>query len=372
MNGKKGVEEMSRGSNYAGANSRLLTSHSGHQSTEQGSRREALLGLFVGLTILVFMLTASQLPAFSTDELITVLPGQDLQASIDEAPEGSTIVLQAGQSYKGPLRIQKSITIRTDAPHEALGDIIEITVLGDDYGFDTADAVRSGAATIEGPIYVHEGLVILVGLEIHAPDHTGVTVESANLSMDRCFLYGCVTGIHFMHASRGTVSDSAILFNKTSGVLVEADAYVEMDNTSISTNGADGIRLLGEAVIHGSFIGKNGSVRRDSAKEFPFTETGDGIEVWLGARLELRESWIVRNGGSGIHFYDLDDEDEQTPHVAGAENVIPDLYEADANLQGAVRPYPGGLSREQANLCWPATFLGNVPKVSGASGIRQL
>jgi hypothetical protein len=188
MNGKKGVEEMSRGSNYAGANSRLLTSYSEHQSTGRGSRREALLGLFVGFTILVFMLTACQLPAFSTDEMITVLPGQDLQTTIDEAPEGSTIILQAGESYKGALCIHKSITIRTDAPHEALGDIIEIALLDAACGFDTAIVVEAGTARIDGPIYVYEGVVDLIGLSIRAADSIGVTVNGGSLSMKRCLI----------------------------------------------------------------------------------------------------------------------------------------------------------------------------------------
>jgi hypothetical protein len=303
------------------------------------------------------MLTACQLPAFSTDEMITVLPGQDLQTTIDEAPEGSTIVLQAGESYKGALYIHKSMTIRTDAPHEALGDIIEITLHGDDYGFDTAIAVEAGTAGIDGPIYVYEGVVDLIDLSIRAADSTGVTVKDGSLSMKRCLINFCVHGVHLMHSSKAAISDSAIQLNKTSGILVEADAYVEIDNTCIGWNGIDGIRLLGEAVIHGSFISKNGFVRPISAGQVELAEEGDGIEVWHGARLELRESWVVRNGGSGIHFYDLDYEDEQTPHVAGTGNVIPDLYEADANLQGAVRPNLYELSEEQEVLCWPATFL---------------
>jgi hypothetical protein len=302
------------------------------------------------------MLTASQLPAFSTDEMITVLPGQDLQTTIDEAPEGSTIILQAGESYKG-VCIRKNITIRTDAPHEALGDIIQIALLDDAHGLDTEEVVEAGTATIDGPIYVYEGVVDLIGLSICAVYSTGVTVENGSLSMKRCLIIFCVNGVHLRHSSKATISDSAILFSDNLGILVEADAYVEIDNTCISTNGADGIRLLGEAAIRGSFISENGSVWRGSAKGFAVTETGDGIEVLRGARLELRESWIVRNGGSGIHFYALGDKVEQTPHVAGAGNVIPDLYEADANLQGAVRPYPEeGLTEEQEALLLPATF----------------
>ncbi len=347
---------MSRGSNYAGANSRLLTSHPCHQSTERGSRRETLLGLFVGLTMLVFMLTASQLPAFSTNELITVLPGQDLQIAIDEAPEGSTIILQAGESYKGALCIHKSITIRTDAPHEALGDIIEIALLDAACGFDTAIVVEAGTARIDGPIYVYEGVVDLIGLSIRAADSIGVTVNGGSLSMKRCLISYCVNGVHLMHSSKATISDCAILSADIVGILVEADAYVKIDNTYIGSNGADGIRLLGEATIRGTFISENGFVRI-SGGQVELAEKGDGIEVLRGARLELRESWIVRNGGSGIHFYALGYEDEQTPHVAGAGNVIPDLYEADANLQGAVRPYLGEVSEEQEDLCWPATFL---------------
>ena len=303
------------------------------------------------------MLTACQLPAFSTDEMITVLPGQDLRTTIDEAPEGSTIILQAGESYKGVLFIRKNITIRTDAPHEALGDIIEIALLDDARGLDTAIVVEAGTARIDGPVYVYEGVVDLIGLSIRAADSTGVTVKDASLSMKHCLISHCVNGVHLMHSSKATISDSAILSADIVGILVEANAYVEIDNTFINSNGADGIRLLGEATIRGTFISENGFVWPIPEGQVKLAEKGDGIEVLRGARLELRESWIVRNGGSGIHFYALGYEDEQTPHVAGAGNVIPDLYEADANLQGAVRPYPGEISEEQEDLCWPATFL---------------
>ena len=354
-----GKETMSIHSNHPGANNRFFAIHSEYKSKEHNGKWKLPLNCLIGFTLVLLMLMLCQPSALSNGGIIRVAPGEDLQAKIDEAPDGATILLQAGEYYGGPLclHIHKSITIRSDAQFEDLDNIVGIGIDDARGWLNIGLAIEADTVRFNGIVYVDGGAVNLLGVEIYAGEiSVGVTVKRGRLFMKHCLINSGASGVHLMNSSRATIQDSAIILNKSLGILVDADAHVEITNTYIGRNGSDGIRLVGEATISGSLIAQNG-VSLDSEKKVVVTESGDGIEVLRGARLELRRSWIIGNGGSGINFYALGYEDEWTPHVTGGENVIPDLYEADANLQGAVLPSLDDLSEEQARLCWPATFL---------------
>ena len=90
-------------------------------------RAASYLTVLFAILVLGLALACAQRPrrvlGSGTQAIITVRAGQDLQAAIDEAHYGDTIVVEAGASYTGPLRLRDKgagtgsdadyITIRT-------------------------------------------------------------------------------------------------------------------------------------------------------------------------------------------------------------------------------------------------------------------
>src|SRR4051812_20366133 len=92
-----------------------------------GLRTISILAVIFTIQVLALALAGSQRPVRvigpGTQATITVRSGENLQAAIDEAHYGDTVVLEAGATFVGPLRLRNKgassggdsdfITIRT-------------------------------------------------------------------------------------------------------------------------------------------------------------------------------------------------------------------------------------------------------------------
>ncbi len=328
-------------------------------------RKNALAVLVCAMLVFV----ACQSLASDAESVIYVLPDEDLQKAIDEAPEGATLVLQSGESYEGPIRIYRDLTLRVDNEPDALGDIIQISLAGSTPNyilFGVAEIIQTGSAHINGAVYVHGGTVNLENLDIVAPrDVIGVMVEAGSLRMSRCVVTYSQIGIQVLKGVQAEIADSAVSLCKGAGILVHEGANLTVSNSFIARNKGNGIEILGNATVSRTFIEGNGYFHESERESTEGKGLGNGIAIWHGGELRLDDSWVVRNAGSGLSFRALEYLDARTPNVYGGGNVIPDRDEADGNSAGTFEPHPLELSKDQELQCCSTTLLARIfPRIT--------
>jgi len=198
----------------------------------------------------------------------------DLQAELDAAPDGSTVVVEPG-TYDGPLNINNSVTLRG---HEA-------TVVGDENGSTVrinADDVAIEGLTVEG-----------IGNESRDPD--AVTGEEWDANIELGYGHGDA-GIAAVDAEGVYLTDVTIPYTEANGILLRdsPDAVV----TNATVQGADNWRdgFMGVMSMRSPAVVENST----------FTDGRDGIYLHRSGETIIRNN-DYREGRYGIHLMHTSD-----------------------------------------------------------------
>ena len=201
-------------------------------------------------------------------------PDDDLQAALDSAPDGSTVVLAPG-TYDGPVDINNSVTLRG---HEA-------TVVGDGEGSTVrvnADDVAIDGLTVEG-----------IGNESRDPD--AVTDDEWDANIELGYGHGDA-GIAAVDAPGVYVTDVTIPHTEANGVLLRdsPDAVV----TNLTVGGTDDWRdgFMGVMTMRSSAV----------IEDSEFTAGRDGVYLHRSGETVIRNTEF-RDGRYGIHLMHTSD-----------------------------------------------------------------
>lgn len=228
-----------------------------------------LLGVAVSCGLLLSVLAAPSAVAATT--LVDCRTGADLQAAIDAADPGDTLVIRG--TCVGNFVVAKKLTLA------GLGTSA------------TLDAGGSGSTVvIAGPLAVDDPPIpaTIVGLRITGGD-PGLTVEErGSVSLERSWVVGN-SGDGISHAPRSKVllQDTWVRGNGGDGVFSGGPlASLTLKNSTISDNAGYGLYAMMQAgvVLINSTVSHNG---------------GRGIEN-ENASVTLDHSTVVGNAGGGI------------------------------------------------------------------------
>lgn len=181
-------------------------------------------------------------------------PGQPIQAAIDSAPPGSTLVLSRG-TWTENLRIEKSLTLRGQGP--------EATFI---------QAERAGPPVLW---VAKEAQVSLEGLTIRGGRGGYVSPKMSS------------AGVFLTENAVLNLRQVKILQNAASGVFASDKAVLNCDDVEISGNARYGLELVGEARAHlkAAKIAQNGM---------------GGLWVSSAGNLELEDSLVAENASLGL------------------------------------------------------------------------
>ena len=203
--------------------------------------------------------------------MITVQPGEWIQAAIDKAPEGAVICLAEGE-WRENIVIEKSLTLRGQGAQRS---VIRARAGGRPVVLISSDE----------EIRVHIENLTVTG----SRDHYGILVQgSARVTIDRCSVFANEwEGIELRDSVQATIWESTISENGEAGITLSKLAQATIEGSTISNNKEDGITLWGsaQATITSSTVSENGNVG-----------------VWLGssAQAVITESTISENRENGI------------------------------------------------------------------------
>lgn len=258
-----------------------------------------LLTVCIVAAALILVLTRPwQAPEYEC--VVTVRPGESIQAAIDAAAAGDVICIGRGE-WTENLVIDKSLTL--------VGRGAGRTVIGPaQYHLPVADVLGWSAEPVS---------VKLQGLSISADrGHTGVAIggaaeadirnshvsgmqygvqvaDSAHLAFSDCTISGSgQTAFLLLDSARVDIAGSHISDNRRQGVMINGSAGVTLRNTEVSRNGGHGLLLGDEAsvtVIDSSVCG-NGQ---------------HGLLLTGRSQAQLLRSDVSQNSDQGIKAEDL-------------------------------------------------------------------
>jgi len=238
--------------------------------SELGWRR-LLVTLFV-CAVAAGLLYARPWHAVQHGCVVTVRPGQSIQAAIDAADAGAVICLARGAWTEN---------IVIDKP---------LTIVGRGAGRTAIEAARVLDPVVEvsgqgsGPIDVK-----LEGLKISGvAGGSGVAIGGlAAVEISDCDLSGRLYGIQVADSAHLILSGSAISENKQRGVVLSDSARASISDSHISRNMGPGLWISGSAEVE--LIDCEISGNR-----------GHGLWLRDEARVALSNCSVSRNGGHGL------------------------------------------------------------------------
>ncbi len=232
----------------------------------------------VGVVALVFV---AGLGALAEDCVITVQPGESIQAAIDAASPGDVICLSPGEWVEN-LVIEKSITLRGIGANETVIRGLEdgLPVLG----IESAEEIE---VTIEA-----------------------LTVFGAKAGEPRTWQEG---GIRVSRRAHVMISNATVKGNAGAGISIGGLVQITVSDSTVEGNGEDGISAWGstQATVSGSTVEGNGRAGisiGNSAQITIFGSTvagnrGAGIRIWDSARSAITDSLFMHNS-QGIFISD--------------------------------------------------------------------
>ena len=155
-----------------------------------------------------------------------VSPGQDIQAAINAAPSGGTVVLNAGTySVPATLQISRPLTLRNQTGGVPVLQLPNGTVVGVD--------VKSGSVTLEGfritdpgwGIYAGDGSTPMTNIVIR-----GVSVNATGANSGH--------GIYTTNAPGVLVESCVVEFATFNGILIENSAGAVLRSNTIQNTGS--------------------------------------------------------------------------------------------------------------------------------------
>ncbi len=263
------------------------------------SRRKRLLLALVVFAVAVGLVTARPWHSVEHGCLVTVRPGESIQAAIDAARAGDVICLTRGV-WSENIVIDKPLTLAgrgagrtTIEAARALQPVVEVSGRGDE------------------PISVR-----LQGLSISGDGvGAGVTMGGvAAVEINRCSISGRLYGIEAADSAYLSLTDSTIAGNGQRGIDLIGSARATISGSRISGNRGSGLWLSGsaEAVLFDSDISENhryGLWLRDRSrveiKDCSVSEnSGYGLRLTGFSVAQVLSSRISRNSDQGISAED--------------------------------------------------------------------
>jgi len=281
-------------------------------------------------------------------EVIHVLPGQSIQAAVNAAPEGSVVVLPAGESFAEHLVLCKAITLRGGNPitPSRLTPVYRPYEILELAGRITASVkIRGSIRAVADGVHI-ENLVIL-------GSGTVIAVVSGSTTILNCNIQQGTSGLVVASGARASLLSSVVWYAVREGVRVEPDGSLSARDSGVFMNGGAGLVVSGRADIEGCFIAYNGldlgGQPRDESEEAAGSSNAHGITVVEGMELALSESHILGNCGFGVAAVDLswDSLTEPSCRITGSGNVVLASTDPFGNRRGALSPDPADIVRKQ-------------------------
>ena len=352
------------------------------------------LAILIGLLTTVWECASSKLPASTEGPAVLVQQGGSIQAAIDDAASGTTIVLEAG-AFRESLIIDRSVTVRGSPD----GTVLEgsrfgaaLLVIGDDTRVRIEQLTVTGGRGFRGHgIQTEDNAAVeLVGVTstgnswcgVWARDRSTLVLEDCRLTANKTFglytwdfarveLRDCVIsangthGIVALHASEIALLDCHIAEN-WSGLWAWDGVRIRATNTDITDNDTQGVVAQNAALIElaGSSVSNNADCglwfcqsSRGVLRECLIQDNGrDGVLIEQDGIVEFYCCTILGNAWTGIRAAApecVGGFDPASPYkgwIVGEANVVPGPGSEHGNHEAALCPtYPGSL--------WPPGFL---------------
>jgi parallel beta-helix repeat protein len=323
-------------------------------------------------------------PANAAARTISVAAGSSIQAAVDQAAPGDTIVVAPGV-YRESVTIKApGVTLKGQGSGDAR------PVLDGENRFENGVLATAGPFTIENLVvrnYLKNGVivrgadgVIFRDLRTENTGEYGVfPVESANVLVERCVTSGVSdTGI-YVGQSRDIIIRDSEAFNNTSGIEVENTVNALVENNYLHDNsGGVLVFLLPEHVSkenHHNVIRNNRIENNNKPNTAPkemivsTVPVGTGVFIMAADDNEVTGNQIVNNHSFGVaianltqalpkdSYFDVGIYSERNrvhANTFSANGSSPDAEVVKAGLPGA-------------DLLWDGTGDGNLWDEPGAS-----
>ncbi len=285
--------------------------------------------------------------------VITVRPGESIQAAIDAAQAGDTVYVKAG-TYVERLTFNSGITLRGEGRDVTTityrGEAPVVTVHDASSGTITGFTVRYAGEGNNSAIWVSDSRLSILNCTVDGAGLSGIAVSDPGsdvLLSHNVIRDNSQSGIFFYGGAQGTVHDNEIYGNGYQGISVrDTSTDLLIENNVIRDNTQNGIFFYGGAqgTVHRNEIrgsGLSGIGVRDAGTD-PVIErnvlrdnTQSGIFIYGGAQGTVHDNEIYGNGYHGISARNAG----TAPLIEG--NVIRDNTQSGifirAGAQGTVR-----------------------------------
>jgi parallel beta-helix repeat protein len=304
--------------------------------------------------------------------MISVRPGESIQAAIDAALPGTVICLAAGE-WQETLVISKSLALSgaglgatTICGNQEDGATIRIQEPGEE-----EVAVVLAGLTVTGPagsnaaasLAEGDSQVTIAGCTISRAGGSGIRLRNAA----QVTLTGCTvsentySGIALADSAMARIADSRLSRNGGNCVHLADRAVVSIVNSTISENSGAAILVLGsaQASITSSIISWNdgpgimvGYSGEATITDCTLSGNEVGIDLWASAYATVLDSRILRNRQQGVYVDEEPCSEDPAQYftglVTGRGNTIPSQSEPDGNKGSAFCPDAlGFLATEQ-------------------------
>lgn len=252
-----------------------------------------LLGLAAG-TILLTISTSTVYA--QPNPSVVCNQGGDLQARIDNAPEGATIFFGGG-TCEGPFTIRgKSVNLRGFSSGGTLSAPGGHCVLNIEFAHAEISRLEIDATGAEGGICVHSGTANIHDTEIKNSDGTGIFlfIGASAFITDNIIENSGGVGIQLDGGVHALIENNVIRDNLAAGIFVRINSGAHISNNVIDNNEHNGVGVVesSSAQITANMITGNGisgvSVERNSSVEMP-------------GFVPESENFIEGNGFYGLH-----------------------------------------------------------------------
>ena len=310
-------------------------------------RAEDLIGVRLGLFFLS-VVVLSLMPYWLTtgrEFTLRVKPGESIQATIDAAPEGTSIELEEG-IWEENLIIEKSLTLRGPEGSEAvLRSVREGTPVVWVWASEESEqtvSVTLERLSIEGAFGYDPHWPERGAYGVCAQDNVRVEITHCTISENR---WG---GIALLDNAEVNVRVTTISENDWYGIWLWDVATATVVDSILSTNsGGIWFRGTSSGELRGTIVSDNcwkgmwfDQSARVSVVECNVSKNGeDGIRVGNYAQATVVDNQISENEGYGVGML------QSTccgtvfhGYVAGRGNVIPGQGEENANAEGSFFP----------------------------------
>lgn len=250
-------------------------------------------------------------------EMILVEPGESIQAAVEHAAPGSTLVLPAGAVYAGSLTIEMDIALVAEQP---LGDLPTLM----DLVHGVASLLPQSAPQIAGGIVIQSGSVTLQGIHVSCNgDTSGVRVRHGKLMMTGCYISRAAgAGLSVDLGATATAVGVEIFGSSGYGVVVEPGAICTLSYCCVSASHAGGIQCSG-------LLSASDTTIKGSGQLLP-PVSANGLTVEAGGTAWLERSYIGWNTGYGVSEVD------SCGGLQGVENVTRPSFGPEPNSLGAL------------------------------------